>query len=390
MGSRHQRVAGRMARIQPFRVMQLLARARELEDQGRSIVHMEVGEPDFDTPAPVVEAGHRALREGRTHYTPAMGLPELRRAISDFYRRQWDLEVSPGRVLVTPGASGALQLVLSVLVDPGAEVLMSDPGYPCNRNFVYLADGVPVAVPVDAASGYQPTAAQLAPHWSARSAAVLLATPSNPTGTVLAPPVLRAIGAAAAAHDAHVIVDEIYQGLVYEAPSTCALSVCDDAFIINSFSKYFGMTGWRLGWVVAPEAYMGDLDKLAQNIFLSAPTPAQYAALAAFSEPTLEILEARRAEFRQRRDFLVPALRDIGFDIPLVPEGAFYIYAGCDRFTDDSLQFTEALLERAGVAITPGLDFGENDAARHVRFAYTTSLANLEEGVRRLRAYLSG
>jgi aspartate/methionine/tyrosine aminotransferase len=377
-------VAERMTRIQPFRVMELLARARELEEQGRSIVHMEVGEPDFDTPAPVVEAGRRALSDGRTHYTPARGLAQLRRAIAEFYGRQFTLDVDPDRILVTPGASGALQLVLATLDNPDAEVLMTDPGYPCNRNFVHLVDAVPVAVPVAARTGYQPTARQLGEYWSARTAAVLLASPSNPTGTMLDSGELDAIHQHAVHHGVHVILDEIYQGLTYGTGSTSALAVADDIFVINSFSKYFGMTGWRLGWVVAPADYVPALDKLAQNLFLSAPTPAQYAALAAFEPATLEILEARRQEFQRRRDYLVPALQEIGFDVPVTPDGAFYVYAGCSRFTDDSFGFCRELLERIGVALTPGTDFGTHHARRQVRFAYTTSMEKLEEGVRRL------
>jgi aspartate/methionine/tyrosine aminotransferase len=377
-----------MAHIRPFRVMELLAQARALEAQGRSIVHMEIGEPDFDTPAPVVEAGRRALAEGRTHYTPACGLPELRRAISDHYRRDHGLEVDPGRVIVTPGGSGALQLVLSVLVDPGTEVLLPDPGYPCNRNFVHLVDGVPVAVPVDAAQRYQPDAARLAAHWSERTSAVMLASPANPTGTVLSREQLDDVQRLVRERGAHLIVDEIYHGLVYGEPAATALAVSEDLFVVNSFSKFFGMTGWRLGWVVAPAEYAPELDKLAQNIFLSAPTPAQYAALAAFTPETQAILAERRDAFRQRRDFLLPALQELGFDVTVEPDGAFYIYAGCSRFSDDSDAFCTELLDQAGVAITPGTDFGHHHARTHVRFAYTTSMEQLEEGVRRLRGFL--
>ncbi len=379
-----------MGQIRPFRVMELLAQARALEAQGRSIVHMEIGEPDFDTPAPVIEAGRRALAEGRTHYTPACGLPELRRAISEHYRNEHGVVVDPERIIVTPGASGALQLVLAALVDPGAEVLLPDPGYPCNRNFVHLVDGVPVAIPVDAAQHYQPDAARLAAHWSDRTTAVMLASPANPTGTVLTRAQLEDVQQLVRERGARLIVDEIYHGLVYGEPATTALSVSDDLFVVNSFSKYFGMTGWRLGWVVAPEAYVPELDKLAQNIFLAAPTPAQYAALAAFEPETRAILDQRREDFRERRDFLLPALRDLGFEVSAEPDGAFYIYAGCSRFSQDSEAFCADLLERAGVAITPGTDFGHHHARTHVRFAYTTSMAQLEEGVRRLQAFLAG
>lgn len=380
--------AARMAHIQPFRVMELLARARELEAQGRSIVHMEIGEPDFPTPAPVVAAGCRALEQGRTRYTAAVGLPELREAIAGSYRTRHGVDLDPQRVVITPGASGALHLVLAALVDPGSEVLVPDPGYPCNRNFVRLLGGCPRPVPVDADGGFQVDRARLAAATGPATVAAILASPANPTGTLLDRRTLRGIADWARETGIALVVDEIYQGLVYGADAPSALEVDQDAFVINSFSKYYGMTGWRLGWVVAPEAFVPALDKLAQNLFLAAPTPAQYAALAAFAPETLAVLEERRAAYRTRRDFLLPALRELGFRIPVTPEGAFYIYADCSRFTDDSFAFGQRLLEQAGVAITPGLDFGDNHPERYVRFAYTTSLEQLEEGVRRLRAFL--
>lgn len=381
--------AARIAHIQPFRVMELLARARALEATGRSIVHMEIGEPDFPTPAPILAAGRRALDAGYTHYTDAVGLLALRRAIADFYRQRHGVAVDPGQVVITPGASGALLLVLALLVDEGREVLLPDPGYPCNRNFVHLLGGRPRSVPVDAASGFQVDRARLAAAAGPQTAAAMLASPANPTGTVLSRRTLAEIADWAASANIALVVDEIYQGLVYGANAPSALEVSPRAFVINSFSKYFGMTGWRLGWLVAPEEYVGDLDKLAQNLFLAAATPSQHAALAAFEPDTLQILEQRRDAFRSRRDFLLPALRDLGFVIPVEPEGAFYIYADCSRFTTDSVAFCQRLLDEAGVCLTPGLDFGEHRPDTHVRFAYTTSLAQLEEGMRRLREHLS-
>ena len=381
-------LARRMQVIQPFHVMALLARARELEAAGRSIIHMEIGEPDFVTPQPVIDAGHAALTAGYTHYTPATGLPALRRRIAGFYRTRHDLEVEPGRVVVTPGASAALQLVLAALVNPGDRVLLTDPGYPCNRNFVYLFEGVPVSLPVDAASAYQPTVPQVRDNWTGQTAALLVASPSNPTGSLLESATLREFQAIAQAQGGYLIVDEIYHGLVYGESAPTALSISDEVIVVNSFSKYFGMTGWRLGWLVAPPALVPELDKLAQNLYLAAPTLAQHAALRAFEPDTIAILEQRRATFRQRRDFLLPALRELGFGLPVTPAGAFYLYADCSRFTADSYTFSTRLLEEAGVAITPGVDFGTNHPERHVRFAYTTSLENLREGMRRLRAYL--
>ena len=380
--------AQRLNSIAPFHVMALLARARELEAQGRSIVHMEIGEPDFDTPQPVVEAGIRALQEGKTRYTPAVGLRELREAIADHYLRQFELRIDPRRILVTPGASGALQLILAMLVDPGSQVLMTDPGYPCNRNFVFLFEGEPVMVPVDAQQHYQLSAELLEQYWSERTCCVMVASPSNPTGTVISPDKLEALLHKVRDRGGHLIVDEIYQSLWYgEAPHT-ALSLGEDVFVINSFSKYFGMTGWRLGWLVVPEDAVTHLDTLAQNLFLSASTPAQHAALTAFQPETQMILEQRRQEFQRRRDFLLPALRGLGFDISLEPQGAFYLYANCSRFTQDSFTFTTDLLEKAGVAITPGVDFGRHKADQHVRLAYTTSMQQLQLGVERIAEFI--
>jgi aspartate/methionine/tyrosine aminotransferase len=381
--------ARRMAHIQPFHVMALLARARALETQGRSIVHMEIGEPDFATPQPILVAGQQALAEGRTHYTPAMGLAELRAAISGFYRERYGVAVDPGRIIVTPGASGALHLVLALLVDRDQQVLLTDPGYPCNRNFVRLVEGEPVCVPVDAATGYQLTAALAEQYWSERTRVLLVASPANPTGTLLSLAELAALAQLARARDARLVVDEIYHGLTYDGDAPTALAVSDELFVINSFSKYFGMTGWRLGWIVAPADQVEGLDRLAQNLFLAAPTLSQHAALAAFTAETRDILEERRAAFQQRRDFLLPALRELGFVIPVTPQGAFYLYADCSRFTADSFAFSQRLLEEAGVAITPGIDFGTYRAAQHVRFAYTTDIPQLREGVERIRRFVT-
>jgi aspartate/methionine/tyrosine aminotransferase len=382
------KIAGRMQFIQPFHVMALLGRARELEAAGRSIIHMEIGEPDFVTPQPVIDAGIRALSEGRTHYTPAVGLAALRERIAGFYRDRYAVSVQPERIVVTPGASAALQLVMAVLVNPGDRVLMADPGYPCNRNFVYLVNGEPVGIPVTADTGYQPSPEQVEVHWSQDTAALLVASPSNPTGTLLDADTLQSFHDFTRSRGAALVVDEIYHGLVYGETAATALAVSDDLFVINSFSKYFGMTGWRLGWLVAPLAMVPEIDKLAQNLFLAAPTLAQHAALRAFDADNLEVLESRREAFRERRDYLLPALRQLGFDIPVTPAGAFYLYADCSRFTSDSYTFSQRLLEEAGVAITPGTDFGTFRPERHVRFAYTTSLENLREGVRRLQDYL--
>ncbi len=368
--------------------MDILARARAMEAAGRSIIHMEIGEPDFPTPSPIVAAGIRALSEGRTHYTPAMGLPALREAISAFYQDRYGIAVPSARVVVTPGGSGALQLVLALLINPGDQIMLTDPGYPCNRHLVRLADGEAVSLGVDASSNFQPGIEQVVSAWSPRTVALLLASPANPTGTLMPLAVMRDICAEVERRNACMIVDEIYHGLVYEQNAPTALALSDHVFVVNSFSKYFGMTGWRLGWMVVPEHYVPYVEKLSQNLFLAASTPAQFAALAAFHPETIAILEERRREFAQRRDYLVTALRELGFDVPVVPGGAFYIYAACGRFSEDSQRFTADLLEMAGVAVTPGGDFGSHRPQTHLRFSYTTSLTNLEEGVRRLRRFL--
>lgn len=377
-----------MADIAPFHVMALLARARELEATGRTIIHMEIGEPDFPTAAPIIAAGQQALMAGHTRYTAAAGLPALRQAIADQYQKRYGVAISPRRILVTPGASGALQLATAILIDPGDRVLLADPGYPCNRHFVRLVEGEAVGIPVGPETGYQLTAELVERHWDARTKAVLLASPANPTGTVIPPNELAALIAAVESRGGRVIMDEIYHGLIYGAPIQTALAYSDHVLVINSFSKYYGMTGWRLGWLVAPDDCIDAAEKLAQNLFLAASTPAQHAALAAFGAEAQAISEARRYEFQARRDFLLPALRELGFHIPITPDGAFYLYADCGRFTDNSYDFALGLLERSGVAITPGIDFGHHLPQQHVRFAYTNAIPQLAEGVERLRRVL--
>ncbi len=375
--------ARRTADIAPFHVMALLARAHELEAAGRSIVHMEIGEPDFTSAAPIIAAGQRALADGRTGYTAAAGLPALRQAISQHYQDCYGVEVPARRILVTPGASGALQLATAAWINPGDRVLLADPGYPCNRHFVRLVEGEAVGIPVGPETGYQLTAELVKRHWDARTVAVLLASPANPTGTVVPPAELAAIVAAVEARGGRLIMDEIYHGLVYGAPLQTALACSDRVFVVNSFSKYYGMTGWRLGWLVTPDDCVSAVEKLAQNLFLAASTPAQYAALAAFTPAAQAVFEERRREFQARRDFLLPALRELGFSIPVTPDGAFYLYADCSRFSEDSYGFALGLLEETGVAITPGIDFGQYRPERHVRFAYTRAIPRLAEGVER-------
>ncbi len=380
--------AARLADIAPFHVVELLTRARQLEAEGRDIIHMEVGEPDFPTPPAIAAAAVNAINAQKTLYTQALGLPELREAISGFYHQRYGVSVPASRIAVTNGASGALNLAFACLADPGREWLLADPGYPCNRHILRTYEGVPVSLPVDERSNFQPTPEQVAAAWTAKTSGLLVASPANPTGTLLSLPEITALANTSRARHGHFLVDEIYHGLTYECDAPTACAAGDDIWVINSFSKYFQMTGWRLGWMVIPEAYVRDVEKLAQNLTLCPSTPAQYAALAAFLPETIALLEERRAEFRRRRDFLAPALEGIGFKVTARPEGAFYLYCDCSALTTDSFIFARELLEQVGIAATPGLDFGSNAPERHIRFAYTTNLDRLAEAVGRLRRYL--
>jgi aspartate/methionine/tyrosine aminotransferase len=387
MDSRVQ-LAARVAEIAPFRVMEVQTAARALEAAGRTVIHMEIGEPDFPTPGPVVEAAQRAIAGGGIYYPSALGLPELREAIAAHYGEHYGVRVAPERVIVTAGSSAALLLVMALVVNRDDRILLADPGYPCTRHFVRVLEGEPVGIPVGPESNYQLTAALIERHWTARTRGALIATPSNPTGTSVARERMRRIAEVLARLSGFLVVDEIYLGLSYDGDPVSALSVADEAFVVSSFSKYFNMTGWRLGWIVAPQRYVRDLEKLAQNLYISPPTPSQRAALACFRPDTLAILEERRAVFRARRDFLVPALRQLGFGVPDTPTGGFFVYADSSRFAHDSERFCRDVLEGAGVAITPGIDFGRHRAEQHVRFSYTIPQAALEEGIARLARYL--
>jgi len=378
------RTSRRAAEIAPFEVMDVLARAHELERAGRRVLHMEIGEPDFTAPAPVVEAGVRALREGRTAYTPTLGLRELREAIAGHYAARFATRVEPARVVVTSGASGGLLTVAALYVDAGDEILVPDPGYPGYRHFVRAFEGRARALNVSAANNFQPTAAMVRAAWGSRTKGLILGSPSNPTGTLIARAELEAIARFIAERGGVLIVDEIYQGLTYGAEPWTALGLPGEVVVINSFSKYFCMTGWRLGWVVLPSAAVRGFEKLAQHLFISAPAAAQYAACAAFGDESIRVLEERRREFARRRDFLVPALRSAGLAVPSEPHGAFYVYADCGR---DAREYCLQLLEREAVAATPGLDFGANGTSRHVRFAYTRAMADIEEAASRIKRF---
>ncbi|CAB3712475.1 pyridoxal phosphate-dependent aminotransferase [Trinickia soli] len=382
------KLASRVDAIAPFYVMELAKEARQLELAGRHIIHMGIGEPDFTAPEPVVEAAAQALRRGVTQYTGALGIAPLREAISAYYQSTYGLNVEPSRIVITAGASAALLLACAALVDRDDEVLMPDPSYPCNRHFVAAMEGRPVLVPSGPEARYQLTAAEIEQRWAQKTRGVLLASPSNPTGTSIEPAELERIVKAVRARGGFTIVDEIYQGLSYDARPVSALSFGDDVVTVNSFSKYFNMTGWRLGWLVVPPAMVGAFEKLAQNLFICASALAQHAALACFEPETIAIYEGRRLEFKRRRDFIVPALERLGFSVPVMPDGAFYVYANCRGVphpaAGDSAALTKAMLHDAGVVLVPGLDFGQHAPRDYIRLSYATAYASLEEAVERL------
>ena len=375
--------------ITSFKAMDILAAAIQLQAQGRDIVRMEVGEPAFATPQPVVEAAQQALVAGHTKYTPACGIPQLREAIAGLYQQRYGVQLDARRVVVTTGSSAALGMVCELLLNPGDGLLLSDPGYPCNPNFVRRIDAEPQRVPVDAQNNFQLTAELAARYWRENTRSVMVASPNNPTGEIITRENLTDLHRLTSERDAALVVDEIYHGLTYcddsgdvDVPSV--LEITDDAFVINSFSKYFGMTGWRLGWTVVPEQAVDRINTLAQNFYISSPAISQYAALAALTPAVGEILEQRREEFHRRRDFLVKGLREIGFRIDHLPAGAFYVYANVENLTDDGEAFCWQMLREQGVAFTPGTDFGEHHANKYVRFTYTESMERLEQALERL------
>ena len=380
--------ADRIDAIEPFRVVEVLTRAKELEAAGRDIIHLEAGEPDFSTADPIIKAAQASLSRGETYYSQAAGIPQLRAAISSHYRLEYGLDIPVERIMVTTGASGALLLIAALLIGPGESMLMTDPGYPCNRHFLRLVEGEGQLVPVGPEDRFQLNAEKAAAYWQDNTAGVMVASPANPTGEILTREELQGLYDLCEAKQANLVVDEIYHGLTYGVDAPSILELTDNAYVINSFSKYFGMTGWRLGWLVAPEKAVPQLEKLAQNLYISMSTMAQHAALVAFEPETRAILDHRREEFARRRDYLLPELRRIGFDIPNTPAGALYLYAGISKFSNDSSKFCIEMLEEHGIAITPGADFGRHRSNEYVRFAYTTSMERLQEAVRRLEKVL--
>ena len=379
-------VMRRIDQIEPFRVMQLLERAKELEAKGRKIIHMEIGEPDFSTPASVVEAAQRHLATGDNFYTPSTGAPELQQALAKWYKTEYGVDVSSDRILITPGTSGAFSLIYAVLLEAGESVLLSDPGYPCQRNFIRLAGGMPINIPVGPESRYHLSAELIHTCWRQETRAAVLINPSNPTGTMIDAEGIKAIAAACRDHDGHLISDEIYHGLTYGAKAHCALEFDPYAIVVNGFSKRWAMTGWRIGWVIVPDELIDACRRVMQNIFIAAPTLSQYAAISALS--VNRDIEAMRLAYDERRSYLLQALPELGFDIVIEPQGAFYIYANVEKLTADSRAFCWNMLEKAGVAITPGEDFGSYRADQHVRFSYATGLDDIREGISRMKALL--
>ncbi len=387
------RTSSRLDHIEPFYVMECakaadaIARSPACDPAqgGEPMIFLNIGEPDFTAVPAVQRAATACIEGGRTQYTHATGLPRLRERIAAWYGTRFGVSVDPARIVVTAGASAALQLITLALFEPGDEVLMPDPSYPCNRHFVAAAGATPRLLPEGAAARYQLDAASVAANWGPATRGVLLASPSNPTGTSIAAGEMAAIADAVRQRSGVCIVDEIYLGLSYEeAFGHTALALGDDIISINSFSKYFGMTGWRLGWMVLPPELVAPVEKLAQNLYICASSVAQQAALACFEPASLAEYERRRDEFRRRRDFIVPALKKLGLDVPVEPDGAFYVWFDCSRHSADSWDFCFDLMHRAHVALTPGRDFGPAQASRFVRLSFASSMAELEAAVARL------
>jgi len=383
------KLADRTDAVAPFFAMEFGKHAAELEAQGHHIIKLNIGEPDFDAPPRVIQAMHTAIDEGHTSYTAALGIPRLRQAIAGFYQSQYGIHVDPSRVVVTAGASAALLLASAALVNTGDEVLVGDPSYPCNRHFMSSFGAQVKLVPTTAETRFQLNEALVREYWSAQTRGLMIATPSNPTGTSVPEAELAAICEFARARGAWRIVDEIYLGLTYgDHKANSILAHDPGAIVINSFSKYFGMTGWRLGWAIVPDEMAPVMERLAQNYYICPSAPTQYAALACFEPESLAVCEARRADLAQRRELIVSGLKRIGLDVPVEPDGAFYVYIDVSKTGLDSMQFCERALQEAHVALTPGNDFGTCSARDHVRLSYAASSADLQAAIERLAPFV--
>ncbi|HLU15869.1 MAG TPA: pyridoxal phosphate-dependent aminotransferase [Burkholderiaceae bacterium] len=381
-------LAKRTEEIMPFYAVELFKQATALNAQGRDIISLGIGEPDFTAPPQVVETLHRASEAGLSGYSEPAGLGLLRDAIANYYGEHFGAQVDASRVIVTSGASGALVLASMALINPGDEVLMPDPSYPANQNFIASAGGVPRLIPCGKEQRFQLDAETVARHWGPATRGVLIASPSNPTGTSVERDALQALIREVRQRGGFIIMDEIYLGLYYDGTPKSALTLDDNIIIVNSFSKYFHMTGWRLGWMIVPEALLAPIEKLAASLAICAPTLSQHAALTCFDPEVMQIYEKRKQSLKQRRDYLVPALENLGLTVPVKPDGAFYIYADIRQHSDDSDAFSQRLLHEASVAAVPGRDFGPAHASYTLRFSYATGLERLEEAVARMARFL--
>ncbi len=368
--------------IPPFIVMDVMEKAQELERNGEHIIHLEVGEPDFDTPECINEACYRAICEGKTHYTHSLGLFELREAIAEEYLKKYKVEVSPEQILVASGTSPALLLLFAALLEPNDEVILSNPYYPCYPNIIRFVGGSPLFVEVLEEEGFQYLPEMIQEKLNPRVKGILINSPSNPTGNVMSPERMAKI----AQFSPFIISDEIYHGLVYEGKAHSILEFTDQAFVINGFSKLYAMTGWRLGYVIAPKEFIRPMQKIQQNLFISASSFAQWGALIGLKEAA-EDIQKMKETYNQRRRFLIPKLRELGFGITVEPTGAFYILANAKRFSKDSYRLAFDILKEAKVGVAPGIDFGTN-AEGYLRFSYANSMENIEEGMNRLERYL--
>ncbi|MFC4931667.1 pyridoxal phosphate-dependent aminotransferase [Massilia sp. GCM10023247] len=386
------KISQRAQSVDPFFAMEFGKRAAALEAQGHPVIKLSLGEPDFGPPPAVLEAARAAVEGGSLPYTAALGMWPLREAIAGFYLREHGVTISPHRIIVTAGASAALLLVTAALVDPGDETIVGDPSYPCNRQFLSSFGAQVKLVATDAGSRFQLSAASVRAAWTAQTKGLMIATPSNPTGTSVLPGELRAICDWAREHGAWRIVDEIYLNLgdrdAAGRPPQTVLAVDDGAIVINSFSKYFGMTGWRLGWAVVPEELVPTMERLAQNYYICASALSQQAALACFTPQSLAVCEERRGEFARRRELVLKGLAEIGLPVPVPPDGAFYVYFDVSATGLSAWQFCERVLDEAHVSLTPGKDFGNAGAERYVRLSYAASAESLAEAIRRLGAFM--
>lgn len=381
------RLTARARNIQPFHAVDIYRQALTLSETGRTVL-MCVGEPDFPTPERVIRAGLDAALAGETHYTQPLGIPPLRRAIAGHYQTRYGTDVDPARIVVTVGASGALSLAFAAIAESGDEVMMADPAYPSNRAVLLGCGATPHLVPVGADTRYQLTAELVERNWRDATRAVMIASPSNPTGTSIDPGELAAIHQVVRARGGILVVDEIYHGLTYGHRPPTAAALGDDVFVVNSFSKYYCMTGWRLGWLVVPPPFLAAIDRMQAHFYICPPAPSQHAGVAALQPESTAIYEVQRAEMERRRDFIIPALEEMGLRVACVPDGAFYVYADITAHSHDSWTFATDLLRATGVAITPGRDFGEHRATEFVRLSYTSSMAQLAEGLGAMREYL--